>query len=556
MSATADAPQPVLVYRRIDHNRRKTLVLIAFSVLTLLPFVLGVSFMLASGVTWWVRSETRHTRSAVRADLRLLRRLEQSETRSALNEYLERDLEVKRPRLAQLEAGDREMALQFVPVFGVAIIAALGILCWGIASSPTSKLLDQAGARPAAGDEMEAVRLLENLAIGAGLPPPKLYVIESSIPNAFAAGMDPRHAVVAVTRGALTLFDRRELEGVLAHELSHIGNHDIRLNTIVASMALFLRIPYLMFRRGMQDQSYHRRRVRNRLGLLELALSPVGLYIFFVGPILASVLRAAVSREREFLADADVALLTRYPEGLMRALAKIGGAGSTVGNANPAFSHFYFADPVKSSSWFSGNLMATHPPIAERVERLASLQGAAGIASLEQAVKLGRQYTADHPLITIETAVTLGAHDELAALNQGNLMGRVYRLLTESSVPVYDTPSTSSQVLARVQPGALLVVFDDPGSMRQVNTAEQTFGYMERTVTLAPVNNMIPAEVYDPRLRAAAEAALPSVSAALAGAAAAAPVMGGLTRSQLYIVLGFGGAVFAGMLTLLVVFGK
>jgi len=121
---------------------------------------------------------------------------------------------------------------------------------------------------------------------------------------------------------------------------------------------------------------------------------------------------------------------------------------------------------------------------------------------------------------------------------------------------VYDTPSTSSQVLARVQPGALLVVFDDPGSMRQVNTAEQTFGYMERTVTLAPVNNMIPAEVYDPRLRAAAEAALPSVSAALAGAAAAAPVMGGLTRSQLYIVLGFGGAVFAGMLTLLVVFGK
>src|ERR1043166_537624 len=105
MSATADAPQPVLVYRRIDHNRRKTLVLIAFSVLTLLPFVLGVSFMLASGVTWWVRSETRHTRSAVRADLRLLRRLEQSETRSALNEYLERDLEVKRPRSEERRVG-------------------------------------------------------------------------------------------------------------------------------------------------------------------------------------------------------------------------------------------------------------------------------------------------------------------------------------------------------------------------------------------------------------------------------------------------------------------
>jgi len=101
---------------------------------------------------------------------------------------------------------------------------------------------------------MEAVRLLENLSIGAGLPTPKLYVIEVDTPNAFAAGMDAEHAVVAVTRGALKLLDRRELEGVLAHEISHIGNRDIRLNTIAASITLFLRIPYLIFRRNLAVQ--------------------------------------------------------------------------------------------------------------------------------------------------------------------------------------------------------------------------------------------------------------------------------------------------------------
>src|SRR5207247_11245273 len=133
---------------------------------------------------------------------------------------------------------------------------------WGFCSGesrlpPTSRLLVQAGAQPAGETEAEAKRLLENLAIGAGLPAPKLYVIESSVPNAFAAGMSPEHAVVAVTRGALRLLcDKRELEGVLAHEISHIGNHDIRLNTTVAAIALFLRIPYLMFCREMANTGW------------------------------------------------------------------------------------------------------------------------------------------------------------------------------------------------------------------------------------------------------------------------------------------------------------
>ena len=270
-------------------------------------------------------------------------------------------------------------------------------------------------------------RILENLSIGAGLPVPKLYVIETSVPNAFAAGMDAEHAVVAVTRGALTLFDHRELEGVFAHELSHIGNQDIRLNTIVATVALFLRIPYLMFRRELNQRGTITG--RNRFGLWRLAVSPFGVYVFFVAPVVAAVIRAAVSREREFLADADAALLTRYPEGLTRALAKIGGAGAAVAGANPAFSHFYFANPVDAGrGWFNRNLMATHPPLAERVERLIGFQGESALPSVERAVEEGRRYKKGHATVELDQSLGLQANDELAALNQGNIMGRVYRV--------------------------------------------------------------------------------------------------------------------------------
>jgi hypothetical protein len=133
-------------------------------------------------------------------------------------------------------------------------------------------------------------------------------------------------------------------------------------------------------------------------------------------------------------------------------------------------------------------------------------------------------------------------------------MGRVYRVISESVAPVYDQANPASAVLARVKPGSLLVVFDDPGRMRQVNTVDQTFGYMARTVKLAPVSNVIPAEVYDPKLRAAVEAALPPLSAMTMPARPA--VAGGLTRTQIYVALGFGGVVFAGMMMILLVFAK
>jgi heat shock protein HtpX len=547
---------PVLVYGRIARNRRKTVLLVACSILALAPFVFGTAYLVAGSIVWRVHSQTRQQYARVRADQAILRSME-DQTRTEWTQYMERRLEDNQALLAKAREADRQLLWGLMPVMACGMIAALGILFWGIASSPTSKLLVQVGAQPADDRDIEAKRLLENLAIGAGLPPPKLFVIESSAPNAFAAGMDPEHAVVAVTRGALNLFDKRELEGVLAHELSHIGNQDIRLNTFVASIALFLRIPYLMFRRELRTQSGFSRYQRARRRFTwQLVLSPFGLYILFVAPVLGALIRAAVSREREFLADADAALLTRYPEGLLHALAKIGGAGSAMPAANPAFSHFYFADPAALGGWFSGNLLATHPPLTERIQRLAQFQGITSAAGLEAAIKEGKKYTELHPAISYDVAVTPGSHDELAMLNQGNVMGRVYRLLSEESVKVYDTPSKNSPVIGYIKPGSLVVVFDDPGLMRQVNTADQTFGYIDRKIKLKPIDNMVPDEVYDPKLRAAAEAALARREEAAAAQARETPAPAGLTKTQIYVVVGFGGAVFAGMFALLLVLGK
>jgi heat shock protein HtpX len=545
------SPQPVLVYDRIAHNRRKTWLLVALAVSALAPFVWGISYAVALGVVARASPEARRARQAAASEAYMLKQEQASgRERTGFDVELENALARHRAEAERLEQENRSLRYMIMPVVAAGLIAALGVLFWGIASSPTSQLLTQAGARPAGKEEAEAQRILENLAIGAGLPCPKLYVIESSAPNAFAAGIHPDRAVVAVTSGALRLFDHRELEGVFAHELSHIGNHDIRLNTVVASIALFLRIPYLMFRRDLRAGTTFG---RGGTGLWRLALTPFGLYIFVVAPVVAALIRAAVSREREFLADADAALLSGYPEGLMRALAKVGGAGSAIAGANPAFAHFYFANAMDSGrGWLAGQLMATHPPLAQRIERLLGYHGESALAGLEGAVEAGRKFVKDHPLVATDPSLAPGAQDELSTLSQGNVMGRVYRVTAAAPVPVYDMPSTNSFRAAMVQPGSLIVVFDDPGRMRQVNTAGQTFGYIERSVPLKPVDDLIPAEVYDPQLRTAAEARLAPLTAAEPVPAAAAKP--GLTSRQIAFACGFAVVVFAGMMLVLMQF--
>lgn len=203
----------------------------------------------------------------------------------------------------------------------------------------------------------------ENLSITAGLPMPKLYVIEESAPNAFATGRDKEHAVVCVTTGLLALLDRQELEGVIAHEISHIGNRDILLSTVVVVLAGFVSIISHMFLRTLHIGGNS----NNRNGGGALAI--LGIVLALLAPLGATLIQLAVSRKREFLADADGALLTRYPEGLARALEKITSSSIPMQTANNATAHLFIANPFAKKVGFS-KLFMTHPPTEERVRAL------------------------------------------------------------------------------------------------------------------------------------------------------------------------------------------
>jgi len=222
--------------------------------------------------------------------------------------------------------------------------------------------------------EPELFRTVENLCIGAGLPMPKVYVIEDGSPNAFATGRDPDHAAVAVTRGLLQKLDKAELEGVIAHELSHIGNYDIRVMTIVvvlvglaALMADFaLRLTF--YGAGRRSSN------RGRSGGAGVAIVyAIALAAVILTPIVAQLIRFAVSRQREFLADASGALLCRNPDALARALEKISADPDPLEVANKATAHLYINSPLREHKSLLNNLFATHPPIEERVRLLRAM---------------------------------------------------------------------------------------------------------------------------------------------------------------------------------------
>lgn len=241
--------------------------------------------------------------------------------------------------------------------------------------SSSSIVLGISGAREVTrAEEPELYRTVENLCIGAGLPMPKVYVIEDGSPNAFATGRDPRHASVAVTRGLLQKLEPLELEGVIAHELSHIGNYDIRVMTIVvvlvglaALMADFLlRLTYF----GAGRRPGNRGRGGGAAFAIVYALAIVGAVL---APIAAQAIRFAVSRQREYLADASAALLTRSPEGLARALEKIAADPEPLQSANKATAHLYINNPLREHASFLNNLFSTHPPIEDRVRLLRAM---------------------------------------------------------------------------------------------------------------------------------------------------------------------------------------
>jgi heat shock protein HtpX len=209
-------------------------------------------------------------------------------------------------------------------------------------------------------------RIVENLSITTGTPMPEVYIINDPAPNAFATGRDPKHAIVAATTGLLDIMDDAELEGVMAHEIGHVRNYDIRVSMIVFGLVvavgfisdIFLRMAF--FGRGNNNNG-------NPIVLV------FGLVAMIVAPLIASVVQLAVSRQREYLADATGALTTRQPDALASALAKLGEYGRPMKKQNTSMAHLWIADPLKPG--VMDKLFATHPPLAERIERLHAMGG-------------------------------------------------------------------------------------------------------------------------------------------------------------------------------------
>lgn len=228
--------------------------------------------------------------------------------------------------------------------------------------------------------------VVENLCIAAGIPTPKIYIIQDSAPNAFATGRDPKHAVICYTTGILQKLNKMELEGVTAHELSHIGNYDIRVMTLVV---VLVGVIALMSNWFLRFSFFGGRRSNNKNdGGVGIALFAIGILLAILSPLIATIIKLAVSRQREYLADASGALLTRYPEGLATALEKISADTTPLVEANNATAHLYIVNPFHEDraeatsehpqnphggrSWFAG-LFNTHPPIEERIKRLRTM---------------------------------------------------------------------------------------------------------------------------------------------------------------------------------------
>jgi heat shock protein HtpX len=237
-----------------------------------------------------------------------------------------------------------------------------------------SVALAVSGAKPVSeAQEPQLYRQVENLCIGAGLPMPKVYVIEDGSMNAFATGRDPEHASVAVTRGIMQKLDRQEMEGVLAHELSHIGNRDTLLMTtvvvLIGVIALLADIGLRLTWYGAGSRGSYGDK-NSKAGAIILI---VAIVMIILSPIISRLIAMAISRQREYLADASGALLTRYPEGLASALEKIRGDTDLLDAATKATEHLYFVNPLTGHASALNNLFSTHPPIDERIRLLRAM---------------------------------------------------------------------------------------------------------------------------------------------------------------------------------------
>jgi len=301
------------------------------------------------------------------------------------NLYLYRDSNIRKTWLL--------FSIFLIFVIGVGWLFAqiynnVGILYFAVIFSVTMSLisywfsdkivLSMANAKPVTKENaFELYNIVENLCITAGLPVPKIYIINEPAPNAFATGRNPENAVIAVTTGLLNKLNKTELEGVIAHELSHIGNRDMLISTVAVILVGFISLISDMFLRSMMWGGF---RTRNReSGQVGMVMFLIGIVLAILAPISATLIQLAISRKREFLADASGALLTRYPEGLASALEKIADDSTPLSVARNTTAHLWFDDPFtygigknKKTPWFH-KLFMTHPPVEERIAKLRSL---------------------------------------------------------------------------------------------------------------------------------------------------------------------------------------
>jgi heat shock protein HtpX len=274
-----------------------------------------------------------------------------------------------------------------VPIFAGVVILSL-LVAVGTLYAGDGLVLAASQAREVGeGDAPQLINVVRELAIAADVPMPRVYIIDDSAPNAFATGRDPRHASVAITRGLLDKLDREELQGVIGHELSHVRNYDIRftllVGVLVGSVALladmFLRFTFWGGGRSSRSRE-------GGGGGAQALIFVLALVLAILAPIAARLVQLAVSRQREYLADASSVEVTRNPRGLERALLKIAGDKEVLEVANRATQHLYIVNPIKKFEQRASGLFSTHPPIIDRVNRLRALTGEAPLDPADQAL--------------------------------------------------------------------------------------------------------------------------------------------------------------------------
>lgn len=276
-----------------------------------------------------------------------------------------------------------------VLITGVAVVFA-AVLSAGSYFSGDALVLAASQARPVTeASHPQLMNVVQEMAIAANLPMPKVYLIEDSAPNAFATGRDPKHASIAVTSGLLEKLDREELQGVIGHELSHVGNYDIRFALLVAVLVGSIALISDMFLRGFLRFGFGGRGDRRGGGALVLIMIVVAIILAIVAPIFAMLVQLAVNRQREYLADASSVPLTRNPAGLEQALAKIGMDQEVLEVANRATQHLYLVNPIKKFEARASGLLSTHPPILDRINRLRTLHGGQPLSGMDAAALAG-----------------------------------------------------------------------------------------------------------------------------------------------------------------------